>query len=120
MTAATSSAAMGCISTGGSRTVCPSVAAVWQDDLVRQLLKATGDARTVITDSKALYPDCRFGAAIPSSSRTKLVCGQRAEVRVLDITQTSMKAYIRIPSHGKQGRMHPLGLRGAFRSMRNL
>jgi uncharacterized protein YbjT (DUF2867 family) len=26
-----------------------------QDDLVRQLLTATGDARTVITDPKALY-----------------------------------------------------------------
>ena len=26
-----------------------------QDDLVRQFLKATGDARTVITDPKALY-----------------------------------------------------------------
>jgi uncharacterized protein YbjT (DUF2867 family) len=26
-----------------------------QDDLVRQFLRATGDARTVVTDPKALY-----------------------------------------------------------------
>ena len=31
-----------------------------QDDLVRQFLNATGDARTVITDPKALY----YGIAV--------------------------------------------------------
>ena len=35
-----------------------------QDDLVRRFLKATGDARTVITDSKALY----YGIAVNDQS----------------------------------------------------
>jgi uncharacterized protein YbjT (DUF2867 family) len=37
-----------------------------QDDLVRQFLKATGDARTVITDSKALY----YGITVNDQSLT--------------------------------------------------
>jgi uncharacterized protein YbjT (DUF2867 family) len=37
-----------------------------QDDLVRQFLKATGDARTVVTDPKALY----FGTAVNDQSLT--------------------------------------------------
>ena len=37
-----------------------------QDDLVRQFLKATGDARTVITDPKALY----YGIAVDDRSLT--------------------------------------------------
>jgi uncharacterized protein YbjT (DUF2867 family) len=37
-----------------------------QDDLVRQFLKATGDARTVITDPKALY----YGVAVNDQSLT--------------------------------------------------
>ena len=37
-----------------------------QDDLVRQFLTATGDARTVITDSKALY----FGIEMNDRSLT--------------------------------------------------
>src|SRR2546430_1546027 len=37
-----------------------------QDDLVRQFLKATGYARTVITDSKALY----YGVAVNAQSLT--------------------------------------------------
>jgi uncharacterized protein YbjT (DUF2867 family) len=37
-----------------------------QDDLVRQFLKATGDARTVITDSKALY----YGIKVNDQSLT--------------------------------------------------
>jgi len=37
-----------------------------QDDLVRQFLKATGDARTVITDPKALY----FGIPVNDQSLT--------------------------------------------------
>jgi len=37
-----------------------------QDDLVRQFLSATGDARTVITDPKALY----FGIAVNDQSLT--------------------------------------------------
>jgi uncharacterized protein YbjT (DUF2867 family) len=37
-----------------------------QDDLVRQFLNATGDARTVITDPKALY----FGMAVDDRSLT--------------------------------------------------
>lgn len=37
-----------------------------QDDLVRQFLSATGDARTVITDPKALY----FGMAVNDQSLT--------------------------------------------------
>ena len=37
-----------------------------QDDLVRQFLSATRDARTVITDPKALY----FGTAINDESLT--------------------------------------------------
>ncbi|OAI54820.1 NmrA family transcriptional regulator [Planctomycetaceae bacterium SCGC AG-212-F19] len=37
-----------------------------QDDLVRQFLKATGDARTVITDPKALY----YGIAVNDQSLT--------------------------------------------------
>src|SRR6266404_5957328 len=39
---------------------------VRQDDLVRQFLKATGDARTVITDPKALY----FGIEMNDQSLT--------------------------------------------------
>jgi uncharacterized protein YbjT (DUF2867 family) len=35
-----------------------------QDDLVRQFLTATGDARTVITDPKALY----YGIAVNDQS----------------------------------------------------
>src|SRR5262249_11905981 len=35
-----------------------------QDELVRQFLKATGDARTVITDPKALY----YGVAVNDQS----------------------------------------------------
>jgi uncharacterized protein YbjT (DUF2867 family) len=37
-----------------------------QDDLVRQFLRATGDARTVITDPKALY----YGVAVNDQSLT--------------------------------------------------
>jgi uncharacterized protein YbjT (DUF2867 family) len=37
-----------------------------QDDLVRQFLNATGDARTVITDPKALY----FGIEVDDQSLT--------------------------------------------------
>jgi len=37
-----------------------------QDDLVRQFLNATGDARTVITDPKALY----FGIEMNDQSLT--------------------------------------------------
>ena len=37
-----------------------------QDDLVRQFLKATGDARVVVTDPKALY----FGIAVDDRSLT--------------------------------------------------
>jgi uncharacterized protein YbjT (DUF2867 family) len=37
-----------------------------QDDLVRQFLKATGDARTVITDPKGLY----YGIAVNDQSLT--------------------------------------------------
>lgn len=37
-----------------------------QDDLVRQFLKATGDARTVVTDPQALY----FGLAVDDRSLT--------------------------------------------------
>ncbi|MHB9074798.1 MAG: SDR family oxidoreductase [Desulfobaccales bacterium] len=37
-----------------------------QDDLVRQFLKATGDARTVITDPKALY----YGLTVDDQSLT--------------------------------------------------
>ena len=37
-----------------------------QDDLVRQFLNATGDARTVITDPKALY----YGLAVNDRSLT--------------------------------------------------
>ena len=37
-----------------------------QDDLVRQFLAATGDARTVITDPEALY----FGIAVDDQSLT--------------------------------------------------
>jgi uncharacterized protein YbjT (DUF2867 family) len=37
-----------------------------QDDLVRQFLKATGDARVVITDPKALY----YGIAVDDRSLT--------------------------------------------------
>src|SRR6266550_5326652 len=37
-----------------------------QDDLVRQFLKATGDARTVITEPKALY----YGIAVNDQSLT--------------------------------------------------
>ena len=37
-----------------------------QDDLVRQFLSATGDARKVITDPKALY----FGIAVNDQSLT--------------------------------------------------
>jgi uncharacterized protein YbjT (DUF2867 family) len=37
-----------------------------QDDLVRQFLKATGDARTVITDPKALY----YGITVNDQSLT--------------------------------------------------
>jgi uncharacterized protein YbjT (DUF2867 family) len=40
--------------------------AIRQDDLVRQFLKATGDARTVMTDSKALY----YGIAVNDQSLT--------------------------------------------------
>jgi uncharacterized protein YbjT (DUF2867 family) len=40
--------------------------AIRQDDLVRQFLKATGDARTVITDPKALY----YGVAVNDQSLT--------------------------------------------------
>lgn len=40
--------------------------AIRQDDLVRQFLSKTGDARTVITDSKALY----FGIAVNDQSLT--------------------------------------------------
>jgi uncharacterized protein YbjT (DUF2867 family) len=40
--------------------------AIRQDDLVRQFLNATGDARTVITDPKALY----FGIAVNDQSLT--------------------------------------------------
>jgi uncharacterized protein YbjT (DUF2867 family) len=39
---------------------------VRQDDLVRQFLNATGDARTVITDPKALY----YGIAVNDQSLT--------------------------------------------------
>jgi uncharacterized protein YbjT (DUF2867 family) len=39
---------------------------VRQDDLVRQFLRATGDARTVVTDPKALY----FGVAVDDRSLT--------------------------------------------------
>jgi len=38
--------------------------AIRQDDLVRRFLKATGDARTVITDPKALY----YGIAVNDQS----------------------------------------------------
>jgi uncharacterized protein YbjT (DUF2867 family) len=38
--------------------------AIRQDELVRQFLKATGDARTVITDPKALY----YGIAVNDQS----------------------------------------------------
>jgi uncharacterized protein YbjT (DUF2867 family) len=41
-----------------------------QDDLVRQFLRATGDARTVITDPKALY----YGIAVNDQS---LIPGER-------------------------------------------
>ena len=37
-----------------------------QDDLVRQFLKATGDARTVVTDPKALY----YGLTVNDQSLT--------------------------------------------------
>jgi uncharacterized protein YbjT (DUF2867 family) len=37
-----------------------------QDDLVRQFLNATGDARTVITDAKALY----YGIEVNDQSLT--------------------------------------------------
>jgi uncharacterized protein YbjT (DUF2867 family) len=37
-----------------------------QDDLVRQFLTATGDARTVITDPKALY----YGISVNDQSLT--------------------------------------------------
>jgi uncharacterized protein YbjT (DUF2867 family) len=37
-----------------------------QDDLVRTFLKATGDARTVVTDPKALY----YGIAVDDRSLT--------------------------------------------------
>jgi uncharacterized protein YbjT (DUF2867 family) len=37
-----------------------------QDDLVQQFLKATGDARTVVTDPKALY----YGLAVDDRSLT--------------------------------------------------
>jgi uncharacterized protein YbjT (DUF2867 family) len=37
-----------------------------QDDLVRQFLNATRDARTVVTDSKALY----YGIAVNDQSLT--------------------------------------------------
>jgi uncharacterized protein YbjT (DUF2867 family) len=37
-----------------------------QDDLVRQFLNATGDARTVVTDPKALY----YGIAVNDQSLT--------------------------------------------------
>jgi uncharacterized protein YbjT (DUF2867 family) len=37
-----------------------------QDDLVRQFLKATGDARAVITDPKALY----YGITVNDQSLT--------------------------------------------------
>jgi len=37
-----------------------------QDELVRQFLKATGDARTVVTDPKALY----YGVAVDDQSLT--------------------------------------------------
>ena len=37
-----------------------------QDDFERQFLKATGDARTVITDAKALY----YGIAVNDRSLT--------------------------------------------------
>lgn len=40
--------------------------AIRQDDLVRQFLKATGDARTVVTDPQALY----FGLAVDDRSLT--------------------------------------------------
>src|SRR5499433_2242175 len=40
--------------------------AIRQDDLVRQFLKATGDARTVLTDSKALY----YGITVNDQSLT--------------------------------------------------
>ncbi len=39
---------------------------VRQDDLVRQFLQATGDARTVITDPKALY----YGLTVNDQSLT--------------------------------------------------
>jgi uncharacterized protein YbjT (DUF2867 family) len=40
--------------------------AIRQDDLVRQFLKATGDARAVITDPKARY----FGIEVDDQSLT--------------------------------------------------
>src|SRR5947209_700073 len=39
---------------------------IWQDDLVRRFLNATGDARTVITDPKALY----YGITVNDQSLT--------------------------------------------------
>ena len=40
--------------------------AIRQDELVRQFLKATGDARSVVVDPKALY----FGIAVDDRSLT--------------------------------------------------
>jgi uncharacterized protein YbjT (DUF2867 family) len=51
-----------------------------QDDLVRQFLKATGDARTVITDPKALY----YGIAVNDQSLTPGDNPRRGPTRFAD------------------------------------
>jgi uncharacterized protein YbjT (DUF2867 family) len=51
-----------------------------QDDLVRQFLKATGDARTVITDPKSLY----YGIAVNDQSLTPGVGPRLGPTRFAD------------------------------------
>jgi uncharacterized protein YbjT (DUF2867 family) len=51
-----------------------------QDDLVRQFLKATGDARTVITDPKTLY----YGIAVNDQSLTPGDNPRRGPTRFAD------------------------------------
>jgi len=54
--------------------------AIRQDDLVRQFLSATGDARTVITDSKALY----YGITVNEQSLTPGVKHRIGPTRFVD------------------------------------
>ena len=73
-----------------------------QDDLVRQFLNATGDARTVITDPKALY----YGIAVNDQSLT-LVITRALEPRALATGSAAMASQMIEPTATLQvGRWH--------------